>query len=244
MNEKNPIRWRDPGSEVPDGVREVMGSAALDEVDAARLGRFVDRVEAAIAGSVAPSPARALLSGKVVAGVAVLVGGAVLTWMLWEKPVADRQARRLPADEATVPVRATPPPVPATSSVRATPARVIETAQTVPSAPRAPIETPHVSAGPRQATSPADSLAEEVRLLQGAREAMGGDPAGALRLAEQHRTRFPRGTLAQEREVIAIDALVHQGRTVEAQERAERFRARYPRSSHLDRLPILRDNRD
>jgi outer membrane protein assembly factor BamD (BamD/ComL family) len=73
---------------------------------------------------------------------------------------------------------------------------------------------------------------------------MGSDPSGALRLAEQHRSRFPRGTLAQEREVIAIDALVRQGRTTEAQGRAERFRMLYPRSSHLDRLPILRDNRD
>jgi hypothetical protein len=45
--------------------------------------------------------------------------------------------------------------------------------------------------------------------------------------------------LAQEREVIAVEALEKLGRTAEADRRAQAFARAYPGSSHLPRLSTL-----
>ena len=45
--------------------------------------------------------------------------------------------------------------------------------------------------------------------------------------------------LAQERAVIAVEALVKTGRTAEAKMRAEKFKARFPGSSHARRIDAL-----
>lgn len=83
--------------------------------------------------------------------------------------------------------------------------------------------------GSRQTPAPAD----EARLLLQARRALATDPARALELADAHARRFPRGTLAQEREVLAVRALAALGRHEQARARAARFEARYPGSTHL-----------
>ena len=69
-------------------------------------------------------------------------------------------------------------------------------------------------------------------LLQGA-------PDRALALAADHARAYPKGALAQEREVIAIEALVAQGRSTEARSRAASFRSAYPSSAHLGRIERL-----
>jgi hypothetical protein len=55
------------------------------------------------------------------------------------------------------------------------------------------------------------------------------DPARALLLAQDGARKFPQGFFSQEREAIAIRALVSLGRTSEARARAERFLTAYPR---------------
>jgi hypothetical protein len=45
--------------------------------------------------------------------------------------------------------------------------------------------------------------------------------------------------LAQEREVIAIEALVKSGRPADAKARAERFKKTWPGSSHTRRIETL-----
>jgi hypothetical protein len=76
-------------------------------------------------------------------------------------------------------------------------------------------------------------------LLQDAQDALRSDPARALALANQHAQRAPRGALAQEREVIAIEALVKLGRRGEARQRAARFEAAYPNSAQNRRVHLL-----
>jgi hypothetical protein len=67
--------------------------------------------------------------------------------------------------------------------------------------------------------------------LDVARDAiMRGAPAEALAPLDQHRSRFPRGALAEEREGLAVKALVRLGRGAEARARAEAFRRRFPQS--------------
>jgi hypothetical protein len=89
-----------------------------------------------------------------------------------------------------------------------------------------------------RASMPAQDAAGELRLLERAQQALRADPARALAIAEQHRRMFTRGQFAQEREMIAIEALVALGQTRRAAARAEAFARRYPDSSHL---PHLRD---
>jgi hypothetical protein len=96
--------------------------------------------------------------------------------------------------------------------------------------------------GANLAADPAATEAEaetEAQLLQRAQQALPGDPAKALALAEAHLTRFRGGNLAQEREVIAVSALVALGKTSEARSRAARFVQSYPRSAHRPGIEAL-----
>jgi hypothetical protein len=77
------------------------------------------------------------------------------------------------------------------------------------------------------------AAASEIELLQRANTALKADPAQALTLAAQHRQLFPVGNLAQEREVIAIKALLAVGDSAQARESLTRFERAYPRSAHV-----------
>jgi hypothetical protein len=80
-------------------------------------------------------------------------------------------------------------------------------------------------------------------MLQLAQRVSKSDPARALLLCSQHAAQFPNGILGQEREVIAIEALLALGRGGEAAARAEAFEAHYPGSAHARRLRALVENR-
>lgn len=76
-----------------------------------------------------------------------------------------------------------------------------------------------------------NELAAERALLDVARTALGrGDGPNALAACDEHGRKFPRGALAEEREAIAVQALVLEHRAEEAKARAERFRKSHPRS--------------
>jgi hypothetical protein len=71
-------------------------------------------------------------------------------------------------------------------------------------------------------------------LLDAARAVLASeDPARSLSVLDEHRRRFPRGQLGEEREALAVQALVALGRYDEARERAARFRAAVPNSLFL-----------
>ena len=73
------------------------------------------------------------------------------------------------------------------------------------------------------------ALGVEVALMSRARQALGqGKPARALKLLEQHRTQFPRGTLARERELSRVTALCELGRKDDARAAATKFLAKHP----------------
>jgi hypothetical protein len=87
--------------------------------------------------------------------------------------------------------------------------------------------------------APAAGSESEILLLKQAQDALRADPGLALQLANRHAVRFPSGALAQEREVIAIDALSRLGRREEARARAGAFAERLPNSAHLGRIEAL-----
>jgi hypothetical protein len=104
-----------------------------------------------------------------------------------------------------------------------------------PQATRAPAAPePSASAAspsPSPSAKPADSLAAERALLDPARTALGrGDGTSALDAVRKHEAQFASGKLAEEREAIAVQALVVLRRSEEARARAARFQQRYPGS--------------
>lgn len=140
----------------------------------------------------------------------------------------------------------TQPTAPNTSSNGAATRRAAsDVAKRAGSSDSTPVST---SASPRHLSHKSDSQSEpssnaksaadssgaqtETALLNDARGILAHDPAAALRLTERHRREYPSGIFVQEREVIAITALMRLGRTDEARSRAEAFEHAYPRSAY------------
>jgi len=108
-----------------------------------------------------------------------------------------------------------------------------------------PVSAPTRTAATPSAPSPravidhdlvADTADAELALIRAAQSSIDARPELALRFSERHRARFPSGLLAEERETLAIDALVRLGRAQAAQTRAQAMRQRWPASAHWTRL--------
>jgi hypothetical protein len=115
-----------------------------------------------------------------------------------------------------------------------------ETSARVALAPLEPAPTSAASAGvlPRHGAGPAASnLDAESALLRRAREKLeSGDPKATLDEVALLAARFPRGELAQEREVVAIQALLALGQRAAAATRAADFLRLHPNSPYADSL--------
>ncbi len=84
---------------------------------------------------------------------------------------------------------------------------------------------------PADANQGANDLVREREVVDAARAALArGRPADALSATARHAERWPRGHLAEEREVIAIQALATLDRRVEAERRATAFKRAFPSS--------------
>ena len=79
----------------------------------------------------------------------------------------------------------------------------------------------------------------ELTLLEQAQATLDRDPTTALALAEQHAKLYPRGLFAQEREILAIEALLKLRQRSAALSRAKDFAQRYPDSPHTRRVRSL-----
>ncbi len=81
------------------------------------------------------------------------------------------------------------------------------------------------------------ALASERALIDMARTAVArGQGEAALPALGRHEKEFPRGRLAEEREWLAVQALVQTGATDQARQRAGRFREAFPHSLMLPAL--------
>ena len=84
---------------------------------------------------------------------------------------------------------------------------------------------------PVDAAAGGSDLVREREVIDAARAALArGRPADALVTATRHAERWPHGQLAEEREVIAIQALAASGRRAEAERRAAAFKRAFPSS--------------
>lgn len=83
------------------------------------------------------------------------------------------------------------------------------------------------------------TLGDELALLADARRHLATDPDLALRRAAFHRSRFPRGILAAERDLLELEALRASGRIPEARLRAEAWLRRDSTGIHADRVRAI-----
>ena len=120
-------------------------------------------------------------------------------------------------------------PSPNASRVSAPPATATAAASAVPSA---------------HAATVSGDLDHEAIELERAMDALKeGDPGRALSICDDEASRFPNGILAQERELVAIRALVRLGRFDEGRSREAKFKSNFADSSYLSELPKIRDTR-
>jgi hypothetical protein len=240
---EDPSRLLDSPGE-PSGLRDALRSAQGDVGSDQQVARIAKRIApllgiAGVTGAAASSTTTAAATGGAVkaAGVAggVKVGAVALALI-----VAGGGAWLASTN------RSAPPPAPTKTSVAAA-------TQLAPAAsPAAPVvanQPPSVEAPAEAAPAPVTAeptklpdkptppaAPSEAELLEQARAALKSDPARALAKANETASRYPRGVLVQEREVIAIQALRKLGRSDDADRRAAAFSKAFPGSAFQRKL--------
>jgi hypothetical protein len=235
--------WLGSDEPLPREVLEAIRAADREDGSAAQVARLEARLRPLLQGA-GRGPAvsggeRSSLpvsAGKLLTAGLALVGAAALV-----RPQREQAQRSLPelASARNAPIAApasAPSPAP-TLAPEETPAPAADVRSTSPSIP---IEGREAGKPTATATAPNahDSLALEARLLSRARRALESEPAEALKLTERHRRQFPRGVLSEEREVIAIKALLRTGHASAAAARQLRFRQRFPASPHANQMEL------
>jgi hypothetical protein len=263
MKDHDPRPLIEAGSDAPETLRDALAAARADLPRADRLASLAGRLPLGThpsppnatpgAGTAAPAPS--ILSGVVVgAALGAVVSGAGLYWDV--QRAAPAPAPSVVASpmspQAPEPPRAlsNPPRAPAPRAVvegappAAAPSRGAST-PALASGQAAPDEAPaSEDAGVKPSALPdvaggAKDERTEAELLESARNRLSASPGEALSLTQEHAARFPRGVLSQEREVLAIRALLALGRADEARARRDRFAAAYPGSAHNRLLATL-----
>lgn len=219
---------RGPSAEA-DVVRSLRGLEPGEEA----VRRMAKRL--AEAGALAsPAPSREPLaaafgsSSSKVALIAVLVVGGAGVWRTTrrEVPVVTAPASVQAASYATS-EQATP-----ISSV-ASPTFTMDQLPSATDAPSPSVARKTPSAGAQRVKAKG---ASELELLQRAQAALAIDPARALATTVEQARAYPSGEFAQEREVVAIEALARLGRRQEALERARTLVRQYPTTPYSARL--------
>lgn len=216
MNE--PRRLLDDPS-ISHDLRDALRSADDDGPSPERLATLA----ATLGVGVTVAPAAKALGAKALA-LKLAIGALVVTttvgvvWLRRSPPPVAPVAAPTPSVASVV----TQPPL----APSAEPSAPIASVATVPSSSPPPIAAP-------RPPSESSLVAREQSALQQ------GDPSAALAAAAEHAKAYPNGSLSQERELFAIDALLRLGRREEAEQRAARFRARWPDSVHLRRIDVL-----
>lgn len=244
MND-DPVRLRE-GSTM-ESLRDAIHAARADVPDAARARALEARIVPLVLGpppSVVEAPpasaAVKTVAAKTFVGISLgktaLVSAIVVTFAGTGALTVVRATRPSPPASSSP----LPPPSPIASSlgVPSAPAPVVPEQTPAPSASPVSVKPRATSSPPPGSPEPTD-LAAEASLLRRAQDALRSSPADALAFTDEHARRFPRGALAQEREVMAIEALTKLGRQGEAEKRAARFVRTYPESTHRARIDTL-----
>ena len=233
MKSLEALRQLGTGGEAPlDAKQRVYGAVLASLAAAAAAGTATAGTAAAAKATALPAAAPSLLAGLGNAKALALAGGI---WLVGGATGAALYGALSPREVRVVYVDR---PVLSTSAAAAATAQAPTPTPSAAPTPTTASATPALTAvdprGKRAASptaGPGSELARERSLLDLAREhAAHGEPALVLEQTQRHRAQFPHGKLAEEREALAIRALLALGHPNEARARAQEFRRVYPNS--------------
>ena len=233
--------------ELDPDVRSLLDAERAPESPPAGASERVwERVRESVSAPPAGPPAGAVGSGALpvaltTLGVVAVVGAVVVGLS------GDEQSHDRPPLPPQAPVEALVDPLvaPVTDLEPATVAvipvaptqEIAEAREPVDLEPAAPARPKRAERG-RSADKAALQSSEQELLDRGRRALREGRAAVALQVAEEHRARFRRGRLVEEREALRIRSLDRLGRGDASREAARAFLKRYPSSIH--RLAVER----
>jgi hypothetical protein len=256
----DPERLLGPGSDSDELERELLGSIRNVSPPPGAKGRAWEGIAATVAvatavgvgtATVGSATAHAaatgmsagakLLTAKVVLGVALAgstlaAGGYWVSHQMAQRTVVAPRPERRPAPESPA-----PPPAAAPAVIGEPTPAPCDAPQAVPPCPTAaaPIAPTAPERAPRVVDEPhaRNLLGVESRMLTEARAQLrGGEPRGAMATLERLQTRFPKGVLLQEREVLTIQVLSALGDNAAATRKAKAFLEAYPNSPHAPQI--------
>jgi hypothetical protein len=220
VSEQDPTRFLDAGSGAPESLRLLFAAGAADMPSKEQLARVAAKLGPVLAPASASVGTGMATAAKVGLATLVVGAGALLISSFGTPdappPAGKSEVRVAPPETPTALAPSAPAPLPVPESAAVDPSVL---------APVAPKDA-----------APAQPVESEAAFLERARAALVTSPARALSLANLHRSRYPSGVLAQEREVIAIEALKRLGRADEAARRSGDFSNRYPGSAYGRKL--------
>jgi hypothetical protein len=242
--EHDPPLLRALGQELPGELSRALESSPAEEADPRELARLrenvlhaLSRVERPMARPHLRVRSRALslaLTFALGAGAGTVVSTGLVYWHRAAAPGRAPNHQEFSPEQSARPPHSAEPARPRPEAARSSEPAVPEPTAPRPEAPTGSRRSP--STPPETQGAPADELA----ILARAQAALTNSPKAALALVAEHERTFAgSGLLAQEREVIAIDALLRLGRTTEAESRARRFHRRFPGSAHGRRVDVL-----
>ncbi len=269
MSAEGPRRLLDHGDDLDGVLRGALEAERADKIDDARLSRIAQAMAASGAGAAVHASLPPPSIGKTLPGpkstswlgskgaIALLaiafIGGLSATGFYVGREPSSRDgwgASPELADRAPGSVA----PTEQLSAIVARPESASEQAPTVgsvvtstatvspsdlPSAPPGVVPTSPARHVRSVANTESTTEVDEIALLAQAHDSLRGDPARSLALCNEHQARFANGHFAQEREAVAITALVYLGRRDEGRHRWSAFLKRYPSSSHRAHLESL-----
>lgn len=224
-------RWSG-NTNAPEELQELLRSARTDVPNAQQLsgleGKLAGLLDAPVPPAAAPAPdapGSFGMPGLAKLAALVAIGGLVGTGIYLGTRSSDEAKPPSPTQTALAPVSQ---PLPAERASAAPPSGVeADAPQAEPSANADATSEANPHAAKAPTTKPS-----EASLLNQAQQALKTDPRRALALTRRHKQVYPQGSLSQEREVIAIEALSRLDKTSTAHERAEEFNEKYPESAH------------
>jgi len=243
---RDPVRLLDRRSELHPSLRALLERGREELPPPERLAEMARRLGPEF---VAPATATATTSSSLLSPVLVglvLAGlGAAAYWVVAHasEPTAPPAAQRAHTVAVTTPTGTGPTAtVWAAGSGAPSPAGVPnEKPPAAPiSEPRTAVDRARAPARERSAAAANDPVAE-LALLDAAQRALHALPQRALTYASLHRARYPHGQFEQEREIIAIEALLQLGRAGAAERRAASFVARFSGSGYAERARQQRE---
>lgn len=232
------LRSAQPDAPSGDCMRKTMMALGLTSGMAAAASAAAGAsMPPAAAAAASKGGIAALLSGVTVkwigvAGITGLITWGAVTQLSDDEPPTPPPAPVAQVAPAEAPEQPRPEPAAPTTAAPADAAPVEEAPTEEPEEIDEPKPTPRATVAPVAPKKSKPSLSEEVAALDKARKAMDEDPEAAL--AELDKVQG--GVLAQEAQVLKIEALARAGKKDQAKAAAGAFLAKHPNSPLAPRV--------